>query len=116
MRFFLTAALCLFLTAASARAQTFFGGEFERSLKPGASVPYDGAPFSHRYNYSTDTLFFYPTLDSRNLMYLEYLDRLDRAEKFGYATPRDPFSREAPGRYYPARTGFGLGFGIFRGR
>jgi hypothetical protein len=88
------------------------GGEYERALRPGAYVPFDGASYSQRYAYETGS-FFYPTMNPNQLIYLEYLDRLDRAQKFGYQLPRDPY---APGGViYEQRHGRG-GFGLFRWR
>ena len=48
------AVVCGWTTRAS--AQAFYGGEFERARSNGTTVPYDGAPWSHRYNYSTGAL------------------------------------------------------------
>src|SRR5262249_33425143 len=45
------AACCLLALPRAGHAQAFGGGEYERALRPGAYVPYDGASFSHRYNY-----------------------------------------------------------------
>jgi hypothetical protein len=73
----------------SAQAQAIYGGEFERARSNGTTVPYDGAPWSHRYNYATGS-FFYLGPNARQLWYLEYLDRQDRAERFGYRPPTPP--------------------------
>ncbi|MCI0460020.1 MAG: hypothetical protein L0Z62_23965 [Gemmataceae bacterium] len=80
------------LTAAPANAQVFSSGEIERGLRPGPSIPYDGAGFSHRYNYRTEGIL-YLNGSSRPLHILDYYDRLDRAERFGYRLPPDPFRR-----------------------
>ncbi|MCI0642198.1 MAG: hypothetical protein L0Y72_04025 [Gemmataceae bacterium] len=126
MRFLLTlAATTRFLTGAaltgtvwtcsvqSCHAQAFYGGEVERALRPGVYTPYDGMPWSHRYNYEIGPILYF-NKSARELYTLEYLDRLDRAEKFGYAPPRDPFGHHEPVVVRPARVGFGLG--IFRWR
>ena len=125
----LLAGLCLCCAASSAHAQIVIsGGDFERYLRPGYNIPSDGAPFSHRYGYTTEMSSFYFGHGGWRLGYLEYLDRQDRADKFGYHVPFD-------GRYeFPAqiennlpgetvieaapvshgRVGFGLG--LFRRR
>src|SRR5262245_66401721 len=83
MRFIL-AGLCLCCATASAHAQIFIGGGgFDRGLRPGYNAPSDGEPFSHRYGYSTDMTSFYFGHRGWRLGYLEYLDRVRRAEKFG---------------------------------
>jgi hypothetical protein len=79
-------------TAASAvgRADIFIGwGEYDRALQPGAAIPYDGAPFSHRYGFYSGPSFYYGN-SYDHFAYLDYLDRLDRAEKFGYRIPNPP--------------------------
>jgi hypothetical protein len=83
-------ALLLFAALAGpCRAQAIGGGEFERAMRPGAYVPYDGAPFSHRYGFEYGPVL-YLNQDPGRLYYLEYLDRLDRAERFGYRIPDPP--------------------------
>jgi hypothetical protein len=74
----------------SAQRIAIWGGEYERALRPGVYIPYDGAPFSHRYNYEVGPLLYFG-VDSRQLIYLEYLDRVDRAQRFGYPIPPNPF-------------------------
>src|SRR5262245_53392115 len=79
------AGLCFFCAANAAHAQVFIsGGDFERGLRPGYNAPSDGQPFSHRYNFDTGMSSFYLGHGGWRLGYLEYLDRQDRAEKFGY--------------------------------
>lgn len=90
------------------------GGEAERALRPGVYVPYDGAPFSHRYAYEPGSFLYYG-FNARNFNYLEYLDRVDRAEKFGYRLPPDPFGHTPP-TAGPSRPLFGGGRGFFRRR
>ena len=127
--------LCFLCAVSSAHAQVFIsGGEFERQLRPGYNAPHDGQPFSHRYGYSTDMSSFYLGHQGWRLGYLEYLDRVDRAEKFGYCPPYDcryEFPAAGPvvehvERVMPAATvsepppatkvRAGVGFGFFRRR
>jgi hypothetical protein len=75
-----------------AGAQVFSSAEIERGLRPGVYVPYDGAPVTQRYAYQTGA-FLYVGGSARQLYTLDYLDRLDRAERFGYRPPPDPFRR-----------------------
>jgi hypothetical protein len=78
------------LSGAAAQAGVFIGwGEYDRALQPGASVPHDGEPFSHRYGYYAGPSF-YVGMDYNHFEYMDYLDRLDRAEKFGYRIPAPP--------------------------
>jgi hypothetical protein len=98
------AVLCWWgLAPRCADAQVFSSGEIERGLRPGPRVPWDGAGFSHRYNYRTEAIFFFNG-SSRQLHTLDYLDRLDRAERFGYRLPPDPF-RRPPVIYHPPPCG-----------
>jgi hypothetical protein len=131
MRTFL-ASLCLLGAAGLAQAQSISGGDFSRYLRPGYNFPSDGEPFSHRYGYDTGMSYFYLNGNGRNLWYLEYLDRVDRAEKFGYRVPYDPhfeghpvvIEHAAPAA--PAETvvepapvshrRVGVGWGLFRRR
>jgi hypothetical protein len=83
------AACCLLALPRAGHAQAFGGGEYERALRPGAYVPYDGASFSHRYNYEYGPVL-YLNQGPRTLYYLDYLDRVDRAERFGYRMPNPP--------------------------
>jgi hypothetical protein len=54
-------------------------------------VPYDGAPYSERYAYEIGpVLYFGFGLSGQRLAYLEYLDRVERAERFGYRVPTPP--------------------------
>ena len=116
---------------ATAQAQIFIGGGgFERGLRPGYNIPHDGEPFSHRYGYDTGMSSFYFGHGGWRAGYLEYLDRIDRAEKFGYAIPFDaryefptvsPQPAAAPAATViegtPIGSGrVGSGLGIFRRR
>jgi hypothetical protein len=132
------AGLCLCCAASSAHAQIVIsGGDFQRYLRPGYNIPSDGEPFSHRYGYSTDQSSFYFGHAGWRLGYLEYLDRQDRADKFGYHVSFDPryefpdapiqgviIREEAaptdtvvePAPVSRGRVGLGLGLGLFRRR
>jgi hypothetical protein len=102
-------ALALLLSSMpSSDAQIFWGSDYERSIRPGYNTPHDGMPYTQRYSYDPGPFIFYPGLDARNLMYVEYLDRLDRAEKFGYRKPKAPF--EVPEPRCRGRFGFGMGW------
>jgi hypothetical protein len=85
-------------------------GYIEWSLRPDAPrVPYDGAPFSEKYN-----AYFPPPLmlgaDPERLWYMYYMDRVDRAQAFGYALPPG-FDPQPPPNPRPRR--FNLGLGLF---
>lgn len=101
------------------QAQGWGGGEYERRTRPGYNVPFDGAPYTQVYNYETGS-FLYPGMNPRQLIYQEYLDRVDRAYKFGYRMPADPFGPNSPyNRATSAdrpRVGVGAGIGFFRWR
>jgi hypothetical protein len=57
----LLAALCLTLSLPSAaRAQGISGGEFDRAMRrEGPYIPYDAAPFSHRYGFEAGPAFYW---------------------------------------------------------
>ena len=99
------------------RGQGFGGGDYERGLRSGVLTPYDGINSRQRYSYDTGSPVFYLNMSSqykRDLLYMDYLDKLDRAHKFGYKIPQDPYySGEADRVSHPGRFGFGLGFGFF---
>lgn len=61
---------------------SLWGSDAGRASLPGAYVPHDGAPFSHRYNYPEGPLFLWGGY-GRNFWYVEQLDREERFEKFG---------------------------------
>ena len=51
--------LCVYLAfPRPAAAQQISGDEIDRAYRPGAYVPADGMPFSHRYNYYTGPAFY----------------------------------------------------------
>ena len=90
-RSFAAAALAAFaLWATTARAGVFIGWwGYDQQLQPGAVVPGDGEPFSHRYGFYAGPSF-YVGGDYNHFVYMDYLDRLDRAQKFGYRIPDPP--------------------------
>ena len=85
--------------APASHADVFIGWrEYDRQLQPGAVTPYDGAPFSERYGYYAGPAFYLGTAGSyEHFVYMDYLDRLDRAEKFGYRIPAPPAFLVGPG-------------------
>ena len=129
--------IALLAAAAPARAQMIWGGIYERGLRPGAYVPYDGEPYTQRYSGPGPTNI-YLNGNGWKLWYLDYLDRADRAYKFGYAPPAPPrygpqpvdvdgvIIEPAPEAGEPApvvieetqptRIRIGIGFGRFRSR
>ena len=82
-----------FVTPGESRAQgiSIVSPDIDRALAPGAVVPYQQDPFSHRYSYNSG-----PTLSitfgrcASKFDYVEYIDRVERAEKFGYRIPAPP--------------------------
>lgn len=64
------------------QAQGPWGLDARRASRPGAYVPYDGAPFSHRYNYVDAPLFLWGDY-GRSWWAVEQLDRVERFETFG---------------------------------
>jgi hypothetical protein len=72
-----------------ASAQVITNGEIERGLRPGSPAGSD--PYTARYSYGLGDAYFYVNGNSKQLAYLDYLDRVDRAAKFGYPMPVDPF-------------------------
>ncbi len=77
-------------------------------------VPYDGAPFSEKYIISN--ILATPLMVGANpnqLWYQYHIDRIDRAERFGYALP--PYYDPQPPPNPPGRGGL-FGFGLFHAR
>ena len=98
------------------QAQVITNAEIERGLRFRGTPSYDGEPYTQRYSYGLGAAPVYLNGDARLLYYLDYLDRADRAEKFGYRMPIDPyFEVIQPVPSTPAvRAGFG--FGVWRRR
>jgi hypothetical protein len=97
-----------------ASAQAFTNGTLEWNLRP--NVPYvhnDGAPFSEVYGFKTTMAT--PLLFGANankLWYDYYMDRIERAQRFGYELP--PGFDPGPEPQNPPPRRFRLG--LFRGR
>jgi hypothetical protein len=117
------AILVVFAGAAqTVQAQVITNGEIERGLRFRGPA-YDGESYTARYSYGLGAAPIYLNGDARQLYYLDYLDRADRAHKFGYRMPIDPYFEtpieEVAGPEViavPARGYIGGGFGIFRRR
>jgi hypothetical protein len=114
----LCAALFAFAGAVPAlQAQVITNGEIERGLRFRGPA-YDAEPYTQRYSYGLGAAPIYLNGDARALWYLDYLDRADRAEKFGYVMPIDPYF-EGPPPVYVAPAGrayMGIGLGGWRRR
>jgi hypothetical protein len=108
------AVVALFVVCASssvARAQSIGDiSNIPRVYGPGARMAND-EPYSHRYLYSISPQLYFNG-DARQMWYQDYLDRLDRAERFGYCPPSGPRYWPAPRECRPHIFG-GVGFGIF---
>ena len=116
--FSLCAALVVFAAAVpNLHAQIITNGEIERGVRSRGPA-YDGESWTARYNYGLGITPVYINGNARALWYMDYLDRADRAEKFGYAMPIDPYFEEPPPHAIapPGRTYMGFGFGIWRRR
>jgi hypothetical protein len=87
------------LSSPAAHAQRWGSPEIDRVYSPGAQVPYDGAPWTYQYNYTYSALYLGSS--GRSLAYADYLDRFNRALKFGYPIPRDPTLANRPPRIGP---------------
>jgi len=84
---------------------------------PGGPAWMNDQPFSLRYNYggtisNGNLIQFYLNGDGRQLWHQDYLDRVDRAEKFGYEMPCRPRYGYPPDYDRPRL--FGVGFGLFK--
>ena len=89
---------CWVCSPSAAQAQFFSSSEIQRGLSPGVYVPYGGAPLTQRYAYRTGA-FLYFGGNAQQLYLMDYLDRYNRAMRFGYPEPPDPFHR-TPEQYY----------------
>jgi hypothetical protein len=102
------------LSAGGASAQSIGGPhDIPRIYGPGGARSTMDEPFSHRYNYYTGPAL-YLNGNPRELWNLDYLDRLDRAERFGYRHPLPPpqlYESEHQHHHRPRIFG---GFGIFK--
>lgn len=108
---FLAGLVVLACTIGSARAQSIGDlSTIPRVYGPGARVVND-EPFSHRYNYGVSPQLYFNG-DARQLWYQDYLDRLDRAERFGYCPPSGPRYWPSPKECRPRVFG-SVGIGVF---
>lgn len=108
----LGAALLLFAgVVPNLNAQVITNGEIDRGLRFPHTATQDGEPYTARYSYGLGYPFFYMNGSSTQLRYLDYLDKADRAQKFGYRPPVDPYFPDAAPQEqtYPERPRFGLG-------
>jgi hypothetical protein len=76
--------------AQAAQAQVITNEAIDRNLSYRGSMADGYESPSQRYSYKTGA-FVYICGDARQLAYLDYLDRADRAQKFGYRMPIDPY-------------------------
>jgi len=67
--------------------------ELQRQLGPAVTTPYLGANLMERYNYHPYTPL-YLNWNSRQFYTQEYLDRMDRLEKFGDRWPSAKYGTE----------------------
>lgn len=104
-----TALVALLGMTGTCNAQAIWGGEIERAARPGAYVPHEGVGAATRYGYPDQPVLYF-NQDPRRLAYLEYLDRVDRAERFGYRPPPPPKCSPPP----PSRWRLFLGGLYFR--
>ncbi len=61
---------------------SLWGSDASRAVRPGAYVPHDGAPFSHRYNYPEPSLFLWGDY-ARDFWKIERMEREERLQQFG---------------------------------
>lgn len=110
----IAACAALFVLTTEVSAQVITNGEIERGLRfPQSNYEYE--PFTQRYSYGIGQGILYFNGDARTLWYLDYLDRADRAKKFGYPMPRDPYF-DVPPEPTPVVERPRFGFGILRRR
>lgn len=90
-------------------------GNIPRVYGPGARIGND-EPFSHRYFYGVSPQLYFNG-DARQMWYQDYLDKVDRAERFGYDPPARPKYGYPPDYDRPRlfQSG-GVGFGFFKRR
>ena len=121
----LAALLVLAGGAQVASAQVITDGNLERGLRWPWTPSFDGEPYTQRYSYGMGGIF-YLNGNPGNLYYLDYLDKADRARKFGYRMPPDPFGEVVeegaepvvvhPAPAQPTRVFLGGGLGFWRRR
>ena len=70
--------------------QAIWDPNYPQTWPPGAYQPTNrDLPFSHRYGYYSGPAWYFG-MSGRQAFYLEYLDRVDRAERFGRPIPPPP--------------------------
>jgi hypothetical protein len=86
----------LLLTPALTLAQGTGPDEITRQVLPGNVGPYQGASSHERYHYGSIQPFpmFMNARSAHSFYDLEYLDRLDRQEKFGHRWPSAKYGSE----------------------
>jgi len=88
MRCFFAALVAVLGLSAVVRAQDM-RGDISTPLRAGPYIPYEGVPFSHRYNYPT-LPYLYLSTTPEKLQILDAIDREERAEKFGHLRSTKP--------------------------
>jgi hypothetical protein len=91
MRRFLPAAVLAVVIGVPShgQAQAIWTPSNPQSWAPGAYQPRNEIPAFERYNYYAGPAW-YLGINGRQAAYLEYLDRVDRAERFGRPIPPPP--------------------------
>jgi hypothetical protein len=85
---------------ATAQGPRWTGDYINQLYQPGPKDYYQSAPFTHKYNYNTGGIINFNG-STGQVYYFDYLDRFDRALKFGYPIPRDPTLAHRPPRIGP---------------
>ena len=111
----LIALASLFLLPHSAWAQAAFtNGTIEWGLRPDVPrLPRDGMTYTEWYSYNVGAPLMFGA-NPNQLWYMYYMDKLDRAQRFGYELP-EGFDVGPPPPNPPQRP-FGLGLGLFHRR
>jgi hypothetical protein len=88
------AALCatvfLVIGTSALDAQVITGPQLETGLRSGPAA-YGYLSFPERYGYQTEPYIFAVGGSGRQMYYADYADKFDRAVKFGYPLPPDPY-------------------------
>jgi hypothetical protein len=115
----LCAGLVVFFSTLQTVNAQITNAEVERGLRFPGTQSWDGEAYTARYSYGLYTAPVYIGGNTTNLYYLDYLDRANRAAKFGYPMPVDPYFEAPPIVQEPLPVRVGIragGFGIFRHR
>lgn len=70
-------------TSPCSAQRMIWGDDAARAARPGAYVPYDAAPLSHRMNYFPESSIFLWGSYGRSWELMYQMDRQERFEKFG---------------------------------